>query len=450
MKLIYNLQSIRPTLTGVNYYTWHMVATLLVFYPEIEVIGIRSGKLLKGRTLRLFMREVIQVNKGALSLYDCRSKYLRKRGYLIRQLIKHLRGRPKSFFLRLIFMQMKRLARSSFTKLLLSVLTPPIKLLRKLVSKLKALTITQLSYRLFIKQLNQIAVNRLNSQYIYHELNFTVLNHKGPKITTIHDVSNFTHPEFHPKAKGAHMQAQIKKSTRLADGFVVSCEHSKNELIRLFPYTQNKIHIIPPAASPDFRVRSKTEVRRTLDKFKLNYQGYMLCVATLEPRKNMVRLIKAYAKLPQSLRQTYPLVLAGAKGWMYKHLMKAIKSKTVVDSIIMTGYLPRSTLCDLFSGAKLMAYPSIYEGFGSPVLEAMYSGTPVLTSNTSSMPEVAGGAAVLVDPLDIDSIKQGLLDILSNQPHCDQLIQKGLERAKAFTWEKTVERHIEEVYSKFT
>jgi len=159
----------------------------------------------------------------------------------------------------------------------------------------------------------------------------------------------------------------------------------------------------------------------------------------LEPRKNIIGLIKAYGKLPENLKNTYQLVIAGGRGWKYKDIFREINKLSSASRIIFTGYLPREELRQLYNQASLFVYPSIYEGFGFPVLEALACGVPVITANTSSLPEVAGEAAVFIDPRSAEDISSAISMLLTEKEVRETLIRKGPAQVKKFSWERAAE-----------
>jgi alpha-1,3-rhamnosyl/mannosyltransferase len=170
-------------------------------------------------------------------------------------------------------------------------------------------------------------------------------------------------------------------------------------------------------------------------------EHYLVSVATLEPRKNLLGLIKAYSQLPEDYRNAYPLVLVGGKGWHTGEITTAL-AKLPERQLVRLGYVSQADLPKIISAASVMAYPSFYEGFGMPVLEAMAAGTPVLTSDCSSMPEVSGGAAVLIDPTECDSIAEGLRNLLDCAALRERCREKGLLNATRYSWQQSSERLI--------
>ena len=179
-----------------------------------------------------------------------------------------------------------------------------------------------------------------------------------------------------------------------------------------------------------------------LARYHLANSSYLLVVATLEPRKNLLRLADAYSRLPSVLQRRHPLIIIGARGWLTDELEKRLAPMERKDQVRRLGYIPQEDLPLLYAGAWAFAFPSIYEGFGLPLLEAMRSGVPELTANRSSLPEVAGDAAILVDPEDVDTISAGLERLLTDEAWRGLAVERGLRQAQPFSWSRCVENTI--------
>jgi alpha-1,3-rhamnosyl/mannosyltransferase len=269
-----------------------------------------------------------------------------------------------------------------------------------------------------------------------------LLPFEGPSVTTIHDLSFIRYPETHPPERVALLEKELPKSIAQADAIITDSEYIKSEVNELLGIDKKKIHVVPLGVSQDFRPYSQQAVGPVLRRYKLNGIKYLLTVATLEPRKNLNSLIDAYLILPKKFRNEYKLVIIGARGWLSRNLLKRIKMLVGRGDVIALGYIVSEDLPFIYSGAYGFVLPSIYEGFGLPVLEAMSSGTPVLTSTSSSMPEVAAGAAILTNAFDIEEISEGLQQLIEDDGWRDQAIKKGLNRSKKYTWEKCIENTV--------
>ena len=264
---------------------------------------------------------------------------------------------------------------------------------------------------------------------------------KGKKVVTIHDMAFQVFPETVRKKTLFFLKRTIKNSIRRADHIVTVSEFSKQEIMRFYKVPEKKISVVPNGV--DFeRFHLKNSVHNLKQvREKYNIQGdYFLYLGTLEPRKNLVRLLLAYAMANGENKGFPRLVLAGGKGWMYEEIFQKVKELGLEGQVIFTGYVEDEDVAALMRGADVFCFPSLYEGFGMPVIEAMACGTPVLTSNSSSLREIAEGAAVLVDETSVDEIKKGLIMLHKEEMLRLELSQKGVQRASEYSWEQAGER----------
>lgn len=290
----------------------------------------------------------------------------------------------------------------------------------------------------FIKKTRFLAYNK----YIYHEPCYILSPYSGPKICTIHDLSHIHYPKYHPKERVKYLTYNLPISINNADHIITGSDFVRNELINIFSIHPNKITRIYHGTSKAFKLRDFTEIKITLQRYNLHNKSYLLNVGTLEPRKNLEGLIQAYKQLPDQQRKKYPLVFVGMKGWKTSRLEKLIKKLIKQEQLYFLGYVSESDLPFLYSGAYGFIYLSIYEGFGLPLLEAMASGIPTLASDQSSMPEVVGSAALMVNPFDIDGITNKLNQLISDLTMRDQLKQLGPSQAAKFSWKSCVDNTI--------
>jgi glycosyltransferase involved in cell wall biosynthesis len=262
-----------------------------------------------------------------------------------------------------------------------------------------------------------------------------------PTACVVYDLVAFIEgTEAQPRAERIE-HATIRPALRRSAALVCISEATRADLIARFPSAASKATVVPLAADERFGVPlSEGELTRVRAEHALD-GPYVLSVGTLEPRKNLERLVEAYAGLPEGLRSSYPLVLTGPKGWEIDALIERVGASP--HDIRLLGYVPELDLAALYQACTVFCYPSLYEGFGLPVLEAMAAGAPVLTSNVSSLPEVAGGAALEVDPLDVNAIRAGLAELLTSASLRTDLTLRGRERAKAFSWERTARETLE-------
>jgi alpha-1,3-rhamnosyl/mannosyltransferase len=240
----------------------------------------------------------------------------------------------------------------------------------------------------------------------------------------VHDLAVLRHPEWFNRWTRTYSRVAVPRVVSAAQRVIAVSEFTRRELVDLLGVPEAKIRVVPNGIEEVFTPEGP---RRDGD--------YALAVGTLEPRKNLPRLVEAFARLSAEVRQDRLLVLVGALGWDTSETVDTLRRHSAL--VRELGHVDDDELRALYRGAELFAYPSLYEGFGLPVLEAMASGTPVLTSRTSSLPEVAGDAAVYVDPRDIDSIASGLGEALTDPDRLATLTAKGIERARLFSWDRT-------------
>ncbi|WP_024861070.1 glycosyltransferase family 4 protein [Ruminococcus flavefaciens] len=261
----------------------------------------------------------------------------------------------------------------------------------------------------------------------------------GRKVVTVHDMVYKTFPETVRGRTRYMLDTGLKRSMKRADLIVTDSEFSKSEIIKYFPKWESKIRVVPCGVDLE-RFRPCTEPQRIPEvKKSLEIEGeYFLYVGTIEPRKNLERLMTAYAAFAKKAGENAPkLVLAGGKGWLDKGIYSRVEKLGMEKNIIFTKYVPSEDMNPLMCGALAFVFPSIYEGFGMPPLEAMACGVPVLTSGEASLPEVTGDCAVICDAYDVKSIAQGLYRLYSDEKLRKELSRRGLERAQGFTWERS-------------
>jgi alpha-1,3-rhamnosyl/mannosyltransferase len=283
---------------------------------------------------------------------------------------------------------------------------------------------------------------RLYRPHLYHEPNYVALPFDGPLVVTVHDLSFVRHPESHPKERLEHLGRYLPETLARAAHVITDSETVKREAVAHFGLDPSRVTAIQLGVGPEFEPRTAEGTRATLARHGLVHGRYVLSVGTLEPRKNLATAIRAYASLPAAVRNDLPLVVAGMKGWLNEALEAMVAKLEGDGSVRFLGYVAQDDLPQLYSGALVMVYPSRYEGFGLPVVEAMASGVPVLTTNASCLPEVAGGAAELVSPDDEEAMASALRRLLEDAPRRKQLAALGVERARRFTWARCAEETV--------
>lgn len=257
-------------------------------------------------------------------------------------------------------------------------------------------------------------------------------------VVTIHDLVSFLFPATVPRKYALYMRLMTRLSVRSADRIIAVSGATKQDLVRVLGVADGKVVVIHEAVGPEFAVASAPDaVERTVRRYGIR-PPYCLFVGNLEPRKNLARLIEAFALLrargPFAGRAPQ-LVLAGTRGWLYSGIFRAVEAHGLADEIVFTGYVPPADLPHLYAGAACFIFPSLYEGFGLPVLEAMAAGTPVVAARVGAIPEVVGDAALLVDASRPAEIAEAVAAVLADGALRDRLVARGRARACAFTWE---------------
>ena len=263
-----------------------------------------------------------------------------------------------------------------------------------------------------------------------------------PVIVSLHDLS-FEHlPHTFNRRSRTQLRLTVRHSAKRAARIISLSEHTRQDIAQTYGIDEKLIHAIPLAAAPDFsRVRDDKELQRVRHTYGI-MGDYILSVGSIQPRKNLARLVKAYASLKSRLLtdELPKLVLVGKRAWLYDETLRALEETGLSNLVILTGYVPQSDLPALYSGALCFVYPSYFEGFGLPPLEAMKCGTPVIVGNTTSLPEVVGDAALSVDPYDVEAIAAGIERLIKDSVFRDQLSGKGLARAEMFDWRETARK----------
>lgn len=261
-----------------------------------------------------------------------------------------------------------------------------------------------------------------------------------PVVATIMDVIGIRHPEWVNPSLRHFKNALFKKAVGWADQIITISDYSASDITDWLGNRAPKITTIPLGVSEDyFRIVSADIKVQTLAKYDLQ-PGYFIAVGTLQPRKNVTRMIQAHALLPVAMRQRHPLVVVGQNGWRTDELMVTLAQLEAEGFGRWLKYVPRQDLFALLQSAQALVFPSLYEGFGLPVLEGFASGIPVITSNTTSLPEVVGDAAIVVNPLSVEEISHAMLQMIEQPETRSSLIRKGLVQAEKFTWQQTAQR----------
>jgi len=268
-------------------------------------------------------------------------------------------------------------------------------------------------------------------------------NNTGPllvsrQVCTFHDLIPLDRPEWFNPRFAAWYGWLLPRLARQVQHIIAVSEFTKRRIIERIGIEPLKITVIPNGVDERFVRKSPEEAVEVRKSLGIMSQHYLLCVGSVEPRKNLHRLLQAWTRLRERIPDDVQLVVAGAKGRSL--VFSDVSFEQLPPNVHLTGYVKDEQLAGLYSGALALIYPSLYEGFGLPPLEAMACGTPVITSNVTSLPEVVEDAAMLIDPLDVNSIAEGMKRVVESSSLREELQRKGLERAKKYTWERTAHR----------
>jgi glycosyltransferase involved in cell wall biosynthesis len=278
---------------------------------------------------------------------------------------------------------------------------------------------------------------------LYHEPASLLLGTRLPAVVTVHDLSFMHFPETHPAGRVRVLRKGLPRSLAVARAVVTDSMAVREEIIAHYGVHPEKVHAIPLGVSSRFHPRTAQELEPAMRRLDLAAGGYLLCVGTLEPRKNLVRTVQAYSSLPPELRRRFPLVVVGAVGWRESSIVAELEPLVRSGDARFLNYVDEHALTLLYAGARGVLYPSIYEGFGLPIAEAMASGTATLTSNVGCMKELAEGAALLVNPTDVADIEQGLRRLLEDDAERARMRAAGLQRVQGLTWQRCAERTLQ-------
>ena len=273
---------------------------------------------------------------------------------------------------------------------------------------------------------------------VFHSMNAVVLpQRRGRRVVTVHDLTCLRFPQFHPWGRRVLFRLGIRRAARLADAIIVPSGATRRDLTTRFRLPEAKIRVVPEAPGEHFVSLDPAESMAIVSRYGLPFRDYFLFVGNNEPRKNVPRIVDAYTRLRARTRLAPPLVIAGGAGWKNRPIHEAVAASPCAADIRVLGYVPDADLPALMGGALAFVYPSLYEGFGLPPLEAMACGAPVITSNRSSLPEVVGDAALLVDPEDTADLARAMARVMDEAPLREDLRERGRKQAQRFSWDET-------------
>jgi len=277
---------------------------------------------------------------------------------------------------------------------------------------------------------------------LFHAMEHLLLPLRSvPTVLTVHDLI-FQHlPQHHKALNRWYLRLALPLFCRRAGHIIAVSETTRNDLVASYHLPAEKISVVYEAAAPGFQPQPASRVAQVRERYGLP-DGYLLHVGTIEPRKNLTRLLRVWERL-YTRREAPPLVLVGRRGWLADEFYAALEASPAREGVILTDYVEDGDLPAIYAGATLFVFPSLYEGFGLPPLEAMACGTPVVCSHAPALPEFVGDAAVLVDPLDELALEEGLHQVLTNPDERAQLRARGLLQAACFSWERAAEETLQ-------
>ena len=272
--------------------------------------------------------------------------------------------------------------------------------------------------------------------FVYHEPNFILKPHDGPCVTTVHDLSFVSHPEFHPAERVAWLNRQLPRTLARADFVITDSEVVRAQLIEQFSVLPDRVSAIYLGADARFVPRTKEATQSVLAKYDLVHGHFLAFVGTIEPRKGLSVLLDAWERLPARLRRNWPLVIAGAPGWRNADLIGRIQSLQTKGEIRFLQFVSSDDLPFIYAGAATFVYPSVYEGFGLPVLEAMSSGVPVICGAGTSMAEFADDTCRLFDVEDSEALAIAISELIDDPMLRLRMAQGGQAQASQFSWSR--------------
>jgi glycosyltransferase involved in cell wall biosynthesis len=284
---------------------------------------------------------------------------------------------------------------------------------------------------------------------ILHSPDFVLPPTLGARtVLTVHDLSFMRHPECSSPSLLAYLLRAVPRSVRRADVLLADSESTRRDLVELLKVPEERVRVVYPGVEPRFVSEGEQHTMRqqdVLERYGIR-PPYILGLGTLQPRKNYPRLIRAYGLLRRRYHVPHQLVIGGGRGWLHEQIDETIRQTRLHEDVRLIGYVADEDLPALYRAADVFAFPSLYEGFGIPVLEAMGCGTPVVTSMVSSLPEVAGKAALMVPPEDVEALAQAMWQLMSDQALRNDLVRRGYEQVKRFTWRQSAGKLLD-IYS---
>lgn len=281
-------------------------------------------------------------------------------------------------------------------------------------------------------------VQRLQPQ-VYHQPSLWPLRFDGPTVMTLHDLTHVHYPTTQPRDRLREIERRLPDALQRAHRILVDSQFIADEVAQHYGVSPGKLQVAPLGYDARFHPRSEAQLRARLADYQLRMRGYYLCLGTLEPRKNLGLAVAAYLGLPEQVRQRMPLLIVGGNGWGEKQLAQIPPQALAQGQIRLLGYLDENCVAELLAGAHALLFPSRYEGFGLPVLEAMASGTPVVATDNAAIPEVAAAAALYSHANDVEGFGERMSALLDDDALWQSMRDRGLERSCLFSWERCAE-----------
>jgi len=329
---------------------------------------------------------------------------------------------------------------------LIVVSNQPVDVTRPLPSRVRVdAPSSRLPRMVWMQTLAPRAMRRVRADIAHFTNGMVPLASPVPTVVTIHDMSLTLYPRYHPARRVMLNRPLVDLAARRADAIITVSQSAKRDIMRAYGLPSDRVHVVHEAAAPSFH---RVEDAATLERVRRQHalpERFILYVGTIEPRKNLPKLIEGFARRHHSGDLPHRLVCAGPYGWLSRDIDDLLDRLSIRDAVQFAGYLPFDDLPALYTLAEMFVFPSLYEGFGLPPLEAMASGTPVITSNVSSLPEVVGDAALMIDPYDPAAIADAMRRVLTDASLRSDLRTRGLERARSFSWERSI-RRVREIY----
>jgi glycosyltransferase involved in cell wall biosynthesis len=291
------------------------------------------------------------------------------------------------------------------------------------------------AFRLLTEKLHMLPVGAFLKDYdIFHGLNYYAPHLSFPSIVNIYDLSYVLFSDCFTKERLRDIRYKVGCSIKRTEKIITGSESTKSDIIRFLNVAGEKIEVTRFGLEEKFHPVDNEELIPIREKYHLP-ERFILFVGTIEPRKNILNLVHAFHRLGRDAG----LVIAGRKGWLFKEIFKEVRWLNLGERIIFLDYVPETDLPLLYNAASVFVYPSLYEGFGFPPLEAMACGVPVITSDKSSLPEIVGDAGILINPEDTGEIREAIISVLDDGSLRRKMVRKGLKRAKQFSWKKCAE-----------